>query len=356
MPQGGPGNCGGNLNGSGGSKRKMGLAKRRAGGAVKSKAAAVPLAAEEGAGGGPAFTVHAPAPEQRAELVRGAREELLRCAQRRAAPVDGTAPGGEALGGAASGCDRDKAREARLLLLERTPRPARSGGAGASGQCAGAARSPPAPGCAADGDTDTRAAAAAAAAVLQLHATQRTRRVREEGGEADVVETLHSLLAERLRGRHAESIATIKRILSNAATKGTVDAKYLTLRAANEKVWHLVLRHPELVAILKLAGFEHRSGAEVAQQQLELLQVRLQEQLDSGLHPNGAQGHVDSLVTQIEQLTFGASRHAPTDVDRESEFVHRATCSALDDLATVLTALHAVSPSSTQACQAHPGL
>ena len=121
MPQGGPGNCGGNLNGSGGSKKKMSSKQKHTTKVWHSKKGKrMDRGAELGEpDAGPAYNVHAPSPEQRAAVLRAHEELDLRRLLTSTRPVEGTAPGGETLGGGVAATDSaHDAREARLRYFQ----------------------------------------------------------------------------------------------------------------------------------------------------------------------------------------------------------------------------------------------
>ena len=113
------------------------------------------------------------------------------------------------------------------------------------------------------------------------------------------VTALLNLLAERLvsqEGNHMEGIQKLLcTVLSNAATKGQNDAKYLRLKASNDKLW-ATLRHPEVVAILAEAGW----WPQQQQPEAEAVQAALRQQLEGSEPADAVQ--VDALVRRLEQL------------------------------------------------------
>jgi hypothetical protein len=292
MPQGGPGNCGGNLNGSGGSKRKMGgkqklvKTKVRQGRGEKVQAVAQAAAAE------PAFQVHPPQAEQRAAVLRAQEELDLQSALRRSQPVEGTAPGGEVLGGEdvpdVAVCD---AREARLRYFQKIE----------EDRTAARARRPATGERRRDGEEPL---AAARRAVEEVTSGR-------DGHALERVPRLLDLLAERIGNSEAQKARTLLcSVLSNADAKGSDDRKYLRLKSRNDKLWHGLLRHPECLAVLELGGFvvadalEAVAANDANTSEISRLQVALQEQLE-GPQPNPTV--VETLMLRLEQLTVSAS-------------------------------------------------
>lgn len=283
MPQGGSGNQGGNLFSSGSSKKKMSQKKMTTSTRKNAKAA---VAEGEAAGAaGPAFTVHAPDLERRADWLRAQEEGLAR---RRSLLVFGTQPGGTVLGGTGTSdsVSEQEARHARLQYLERQNTPAST--------VAAVARRKHQASVAKEHRRhnehhhqdelvqDELALQQAARAVAQLPEVHRRRQGLDNGrdafsspdqmgpaqlpasneasvlpasdappvvpasDEACVVHVLLNMLGERLG---SESVFRchdlLLRVLTNAAEKGQADPKYLRLKASNNTLWTQLLLHPE---------------------------------------------------------------------------------------------------------------
>jgi len=297
MPQGGPGNCGGNLNGSGGSKRKMGGRQKLVTTKVRQRRGERDQAAAQAAAAAPAFQVHAPQVEQRAAVVRAQEELDLRSALRRSQPVEGTAPGGEVLGVRPSQHEDVQdasvldAREARLRYFQKIEEDRTA--ARASRPATGERRR--------DGEEPL---AAARRAVQEVTSGR-------DGHAQGRVACLLDLLADRIGNAEAQKARTLLySVLSNAEAKGSDDRKYLRLKSRNEKLWHGLLRHPECLAVLELGGFavadalEAVAANDASTYEISRLQVALQEQLEV---PQPNPTVVETLMLRLEQLTVSAS-------------------------------------------------
>lgn len=313
MPQGGPGNCGGNLNGSGGSKKKMSSKKQNHKvwhSESKKGQKPYPLLGEPRC-----YNVHAPEPEQRAAVLRAHQELDARRLLASTRPVEGTVSGGEMLGGSTdSSCD---AREARLRYFQvqqkelhdatrrsNTLKPAK-GHVYSEEQALEAARR--------------------AVSELPLVKTVRTRAAASDcnavtsdaSGSEECVGTIRHLLdrvAERVGS--TQSMGRIHKVMSkvltNAGSKGKDDAKYLRLKSSNDALWNALLQHPECVAVLELGGFavvtaEPVAGAEDAgRAEIARLQIALQEELEgTGQLPNPVT--VEALMQRLEDLAVAAA-------------------------------------------------
>jgi hypothetical protein len=301
MPQGGPGNCGGNLNGSGGSKRKMGGRQKLVTTKVRQRRGEKDQAAAQAAAAAPAFQVNAPPVEQRAAVLRAQEELDLRSALRRSHPVEGTAPGGEVLGGRPSQHEYVQdvsvryAREARLQYFQKMEEDRTA--ARASRPATGERRR--------DGEEPLTAARRAVEEVTSGRDGHHAR------GAQERVARLLDLLADRIGNAEAQKARTLLcSVLSNAEAKGSDDRKYLRLKSRNDKLWHGLLRHPECFAVLELGGFavadalEAVAANDAGTYEISRLQVALQEQLE-GPQPNPTV--VETLMLRLEQLTVSAS-------------------------------------------------
>jgi hypothetical protein len=300
MPQGGPGNCGGNLNGSGGSKRKMGGKQKHV--TTKVWHAEAPRNGRRGAAGeaaaanasaaaaaGEPFEVHAPRAENRAAVLR-AQEDL---AVRSSRPVEGTVPGGEVLGGAAG--LSENAREARLRYFVQDREEERA-----------AARTSRRPATAErhyGGEVDTLAVARRA-----------VRELLSSGDGVDcTVAHLLDMLAVRVGNAELQKAYTLLcRVLSNAEAKGGDDPKYLLLKSRNDTLWHGLLQHPECVGVLELGGFAVVDAAtpaaaacdDATMDEISELQVALQQQLEA---PQPNHTVVETLMLRLEQVSVKAA-------------------------------------------------
>ena len=259
------------------------------------------------AGSGPAFTIHAPVPERRQELLQARENDDILSALQRSAPIMGTAPGGETLGGSGSAEDAREARlnffaEKKLLVPAKILRDEKPRGSQRD---------------AAVEEQRLRQNTIAARAIVALHEARKSRArqrsihgacSREQdqaataGAEAtidadmrgeleDAVLLVLGMLGERLDGRGdvAACCSLLRTVLSNAATKGDDSGgKYLCLKGSNVRVRTGLLQHPEVVALLQLAGFQRQgAGAQAclyrsAQEQMSVLQVQVQEKLEGG--------------------------------------------------------------------------
>ncbi len=293
MPQGGPGNCGGNLNGSGGSKRKMGGKQKHVTTKVwpaeaprngRLRGAARGAAAAAGAAGEP-FQVHAPQAEHRAAVLR-AHEHL---AVRSSRPVEGTGPGGEVLGGAADSPEAANAREARMRYFQEREE---------ERAAARASRRP------ATGERQRDGEEAALAATRRA-----VRELMSAGDGADRVAHLLELLAGRVGNKELQKARTLLcTVLSNAEAKGGDDPKYLLLKSSNDTLWRGLLQHPECVCVLELGGFAVVDAAATCQDaamgEISELQAALQQQLEAA-QPNHTV--VETLMLRLEQLSVNVA-------------------------------------------------
>ena len=352
MPQGGPGNAGGNLMGPGGSKKGL-----RGGGRTRTlkpskaqpatpagrravRAAPAPEPAPQGA-----HTVIQPRPERRAKLVAAQRRaakaesalEERRATRLDAVKVQGTGSAGAVVGGASE----LPARQARLVHQAKQQQQKRAAQA-AKQEAAQAERDAPirakqekAAKRFAAREKRERSSAARAAADLSAVRLQRQQLLGDATAASQAVtgvaEVLDALSA-RLGGEEAASCCrTLQKVLDTALTKE--EPKYRRLRARNERLWALLLRHPEMLLLLQAAGFEEASsvGSEA-----EEVQAALAAQLDSA-QPD--QTVVESLVSRMEALVPGADEQAAGE-GRTAEFVHPGGA-ALAALAAVLEAVGA---------------
>ena len=128
-----------------------------------------------------------------------------------------------------------------------------------------------------------------------------------------VAEVLDALSARLGGGEAASCCRTLQKVLGTALAKE--EPKYRRLRARNERLWALLLRHPEIMLLLQAAGFEETSSTE---SEAEEVQAALAAQLDSA-QPD--QAVVESLVSRMEALVPGAGEQGAEE-GRTAEFVH----------------------------------
>eukprot|EP00931_Biecheleriopsis_adriatica_P096585 TRINITY_DN70225_c0_g1_i1.p1 TRINITY_DN70225_c0_g1~~TRINITY_DN70225_c0_g1_i1.p1 ORF type:complete len:354 (-),score=101.24 TRINITY_DN70225_c0_g1_i1:33-1058(-) len=307
-PQGGPGNYGG-------SKSAKPRKPKPVTHSVKQSASiseqSQPDLDEEPA----AYHIVRPDPQQRQELLQAQRREEVLLARKAAAarqPVKGTAPCGTVLGGVASfEGDAAKLRESRLQHLER------QGACEAYGSsCSGRARLPRA---------EREAVVRAIADLPAIDATLSAARNEQDGARAAL---LLDMLGSRLAPLELkQSLRLLCTVLDNSIAKE--DVKYRQLRAKNDRLWSALLQHPEVCALLEVAGFDQQDdsdcdwAAREALQEAEAsrLQVQLQELLESA---SPLQTTVDSILQRLEELrqssVRGPSEKAET--NREFSFVH----------------------------------
>jgi len=350
MPQGGSGNQGGNLFSSGSSKKKMSQRTSKQTTTRRTKmAAGAGGAGEEEAGAGPAYSIHAPHPEMRADLLRAQLDEDVK---RRSLLTFG-APGGVALGGAGTlNGSEEEARLARVQYLERQnnalprhrlfvdPVP----------------RFPYAASTQQRHLIQTQQAALDVAALPAVrHRRSSARQGHENGGDAassrrqpvaeesqeqqaQVVEVLLSMLAQRLGNElvHRTHELLLK-VLTNATVKGEADPKYMRLKGSNATIFTHLMMHPEVVAVLELGCFDI-VASETVNVELELgqAQVGLKQILETASCPDPT--IVEGMMAKLEQLTIAASRPRTVEaaeVSRDTDMIHSGRTASMLDLARV---------------------
>mmetsp|Transcript_25315 Transcript_25315/g.72179 ORF Transcript_25315/g.72179 Transcript_25315/m.72179 type:complete len:375 (-) Transcript_25315:123-1247(-) len=365
-PQGGAGNQGGSLSSKSSNKSSKPKKPREAKGTAKKKVVEGEHAEEEEPEAATAYTVIRPSSDKRASLMRSQRngEALLDQKAARAAaagrrPVSGTAPTGEVLGGegAEVAMDPEDLREARLQHLERQQAERRA--AERSAKDAAAAVQQEASAVARREDevkaplvVPPEERQAAARAVAELPMTRRRHETSASGGaSSDSVSTeeiaeqtvmLLDMLAERLEKEQVEgSVKLLRTVLGNAMKD---DPKYRQLKALNDKLWAALLQHPELCAVLEVAGFQLSEA--------DRIRADLQEHLDGGSPPN--QSKVKWLMSRLEALQASPSTTLVLrniDLERIATFVHDGSSEGSEALAAVLEATSGWEPSEATSSQ-----
>ena len=304
------------------------------------RAAPAPEPAPQGA-----HTVIQPRPERRAKLVAAQRRaakaesalEERRATRLDAVKVQGTGSAGAVVGGASE----LPARQARLVHQAKQQQQKRAAQA-AKQEAAQAERDAPirakqekAAKRFAAREERERSSAARAAADLPAVRLQRQQLLGDATAASPAVtgvaEVLDALSARLGGGEAASCCRTLQKVLGTALAKE--EPKYRRLRARNERLWALLLRHPEMTLLLQAAGFEETSSTE---SEAEEVQAALAAQLDSA-QPD--QAVVESLVSRMEALVPGAGEQAAEE-GRTAEFVHPGGA-ALAALAAVLEAVGA---------------
>eukprot|EP00928_Gymnodinium_smaydae_P095052 TRINITY_DN8103_c1_g1_i1.p1 TRINITY_DN8103_c1_g1~~TRINITY_DN8103_c1_g1_i1.p1 ORF type:complete len:391 (+),score=52.03 TRINITY_DN8103_c1_g1_i1:62-1174(+) len=350
-PQGGAGNQGGALSSKSSKPRKPRDGKN----SLKKKVVEESEHAESAEP--PAYTVIAPNPQQRAEMMRSQRKWALaehRLAVRAAAashrPVNGTSPDGEVLGSTLEHEDKclpleahdlRQARMQHLASLHATV-PA-TGSAKERVEKAQLTRRESCDRVLAHASEQRRVAAAEAVVEIPI-----LRRIREaesttvsDEDAQECADLCLGMLASRVDKQELEcALKTLCTILENAYMKE--DVKYRRLKASNDKLWIALLKHPEMIALLELTGF--RPQRDTAQQELDRqadldrLQVQIQEQLDG----TAWHGEIESLLSRLEALHASQSTSEQRDGRIESDerdvvFVH----SSAERTTSLRVALHA---------------
>ena len=338
MPQGGAGNCGGNLMSSGGSKKKM---------SSKLRTTTAKAISGQGANQGDvAHTVIRPTKEMRAQRI-ALEAELNRKRALRYDKEFAARHGGKPLGGGGSGGGSTTVltgvdlRAARLLCLERQQTTATSAASTVMSDAATSLTAVP--------DASRSSAVP-------------TRAHEDEADEvSDEVFLLMDLLGGRLQSSDAiEQVhQTLYTVLRNAAANGGVDgdAKYRTLRAQNEKLWSRLLCHEEVLAVLEAAGFEQQQCSSSftnadATLPAQAVQLKFQQAEQGGDIVQPMPGAVESLASRLQDLSTAAAPYreeredaaAPRILGRDFELVHPGVKGegAMEDLAAVLTELRRV--------------
>eukprot|EP01047_Picozoa_sp_COSAG01_P027263 COSAG01_NODE_1795_length_9213_cov_3.564297_2_plen_372_part_00 len=259
--------------------------------AVRSQPAAATQSSPISRAPGAAHTIISPTVQQRRQLVRaqrrGERVEMELAARRqqrleevRRRPVAGTAAGtGEVLGGSDGRAavqqqphgpgTGEGARQARLRYFARQ-----------QAERGRVRRGPSVRPAEAEGAAAAAAVAAAAAQAWQQHEASTQQQVDGWGvapSAADqstaltpLVRALMDQLAARLGGdddaRHRAVVQRCVRmlcvVLQNAATKARHEPKMARLRARNHKLWAGLLQHPEMEAVLAMAGWRVLQSSE----------------------------------------------------------------------------------------------
>eukprot|EP00927_Polykrikos_kofoidii_P060041 TRINITY_DN55114_c0_g1_i1.p1 TRINITY_DN55114_c0_g1~~TRINITY_DN55114_c0_g1_i1.p1 ORF type:complete len:356 (+),score=59.82 TRINITY_DN55114_c0_g1_i1:114-1181(+) len=347
-PQGGAGNQGGALSSKSAKPRKP---RATTSSSKKKKKTIAESHSESEDEAPPSYTVVRPDPQQRAELLNAGRREERMLEARRAAlarrPIDGTEPVGAIIGGEVA-IDAEDMRNARLQrLAKQNAKPVALPKQSVSLEAAKPQSDTPHDsnaGASSQMPELERLAAAQAVASLPplsgvFDASADVERVAKLRPRVDV---LLELLVDRLGQNSLErSMKVLRTILENARTKD--DPKYHCLKARNDKLWLTVLQHPELCALLEVAGFRRQHVAEDEREkqhqvELEIVQAQLHDQLEAAETPN--QAAVESLLCRLEALRLSPVPLAPQDNVRNFTFMYRGG-ESLRELVIVLEATSA---------------